>query len=382
MIIADSATLTSFCGALRGAPYIAVDTEFMREKSYYARLCLVQVAHGDHAAAIDPLAPGIDLAPLRDLLLDPATVKVFHAAGQDLEIFFEKTGRVPAPVYDTQIAAAACGLGEQPSYASVVASLLGEEVDKSSQITDWSRRPLTDRQVAYALGDVTHLCHVYERLVADLAGRGRTGWVAEEMAGLLDERRYRVEPWDAWRRLRVRGANRKTLVVLREVAAWRERTAMERDLPRPWVLHDDAIVEIAQNPPTDREQLGRIRALKGSFATNGDGKAVLEGVQRALALPVAEWPELPERRPAPVGHESLVALLQALLRLRCEANGVATRMVASREDLDLLATSAAPDIPALHGWRREIFGADALALREGRLALTGDAGSVVARPVG
>lgn len=381
MLITDSATLSRFCASLRGAPYIAVDTEFLRERSYYAQLCLVQVAHGEHAAAIDPMVRGLDLGPLRDLLLDPSIVKVFHAASQDLEIFFQKLGRVPAPVFDTQIAAAACDLGDQPGYATLVQSLLGIGLDKASQATDWSLRPLTDRQVSYALGDVTHLCRVYELLVDDLDRRGRGSWVAEDMAGLMDERRYQPDPREVYRRIRLRGPTRKTLVVLRELAAWREETAMARDLPRAWVAHDDVLVEIAQHRPKDVEELARVRALKPAVARGADGQTLLELVERALGTPEDQWPLVPERRPPLQGHESLVALLQALLRLRCDEHGVAMRMVATREDLDLLATAEDPDIACLSGWRRALFGADALELRAGRLALTGREGSVVATPI-
>ncbi len=377
MLITTSEALAEFCAALRGAPYIAVDTEFLRERTYYAQLCLVQVAHGEHAAAIDPLAPGINLAPLRDLLLDTSIRKVVHASSQDLEIFFQKLGSVPGPVFDTQVAAAACGLGEQVGYATLVRELLGIEIDKASQVTNWSLRPLQPRQVSYAIGDVTHLCAVYERLIAHLDRTDRHAWVAEDMAGLLDEGRYAVDPDEAWRRIRVRGAKRRTLGVLRAVAAWRERTAMARDLPRPWVMHDDAIAEIALNTPEDREQLGRVRALKEGFVRGADGESVLAAVRLALSQPPSEWPELPERRATLKGHEPLVALLQALLRLRCEASDVAMGMVATREDLDRLATEEAPDIHALKGWRRVVFGEDALELRAGRLALTGRDGGIV-----
>ena len=380
MFITDSAELADFCAALRGAPYIAVDTEFLRERTYYAQLCLVQVAYGDHAAAIDPLARGLDLSPLKALLLDPGIVKVFHAATQDLEIFFQKLGQVPSPVFDTQVAASACGLGEQPGYAALVRDLLGLEIDKASQNTNWSLRPLQPRQITYAIGDVTHLCRVYERLVADLERTGRRSWVASEMAHLTDASRYAVDPENAYRRIRIRGAKRKDLAILRAVAAWRERTAIERDLPRPWVLHDDAIGEIALHAPETREDLARVRALKEPFARSPDGAAVLAAVQEALAMPPEQWPTLPERRPPLKGHEPLVALFQALLRLRCEAHDVAMNMVASREDLDRLATEDDPDVPALTGWRRVVFGDDALALRAGRLVLTGKDGGIVALP--
>ena len=266
MLITDSAALASFCDAVRGAPYIAVDTEFMREKSYFARLCLVQVAHGDHAAAIDPLASGMDMGPLRDLLSDTSTVKVLHSAVQDLEIFLQKIGAVPAPVFDTQIAAAVCGHGDQPGYAKLVGSMLGEQLDKASQATDWSLRPLSDRQIAYALGDVTHLCRIYEILLDELDTNGRGEWVAEDMEALLEPSRYQVVPGEAYRRIKMRRPKRRDLAVLRELAAWREETAMARDTPRNWIVRDDALAEIALHRPNDRNQLGRVRTLKPHVA--------------------------------------------------------------------------------------------------------------------
>lgn len=376
MLITDSAALAAFCAKLAGAPYIAVDTEFMRERTYYAQLCLVQVAYGDHAAAIDPLAKGLDLSPLWALLQAPGTLKVLHGCSQDLEIFFQCTGGVPGPVFDTQIAAAACGHGEQVGYAALVRDLLGLELDKASQATNWSLRPLQARQVEYAIGDVTHLCRVYEKLAAQLERTGRTSWVAEDMAGLLDPGRYAAKPELAWKRIRLRGADRRALVILRALAAWRERTAIARNLPRPWVLADDALAEIAMHAPSERDQLARVRALKEGFARGPDAQVVLSLVQQALAEPKDQWPALPERRAPIRGHEALVALLQAPLRLRCEAHDVAMSMVANREDLDRLATEDEPDIAALTGWRRAVFGADALELRAGRLALTGRDGGV------
>ncbi len=376
MLITDTKTLVSFCNDVRAAPYVTVDTEFLREKTYYATLCLVQIGHAEHFAAVDALAPGIDLAPLFELMNDPGIVKVFHAAKQDLEIFYRLCGRVPAPLFDTQIAATVCAFGEQPGYATLVHKMLDIELDKASQATDWAVRPLTQRQIDYALGDVIHLCPIYEQLQQRLAESGRAAWVKEEMEDLLEEGNYRVDPEQSWRRIKVRRPSRETLVVLRELAAWRERAAINRDLPRNWVIRDDALAEIAQHLPKNRQQLARTRGLRESIAHGKDGGAILEAVARALARPEDEWPTLPERREALSGHETLVALLQALLKLRCEAKGVAMKLVATRADLDLLATSEEPDIRALHGWRREVFGKDALALREGRLALTGDGLSV------
>ncbi len=376
-LITDSADLAAFCASLRAAPYIAVDTEFVRERTYHARLCLVQVAHGEHAAVIDPLARDLDLGPLRELLLDPAILKVVHSGSQDLEIFLHAMGQVPTPIFDTQVAAAVCGFGDFVGYASLVSGLLGVEIDKASQATDWSLRPLSARQIEYALGDVTHLCVVYEKLAAQLAARGREGWVREEMDALADPERYRVEPREAFRRLKIRGATRRSLALARELAAWREETAVARDLPRGWVLHDDAIVEIAQNEPRDAEALSRVRMIKAPVARGADGRTILEVIARTLSQPADQWPELPPRRAATDASEPLVALLQALLRLRCDDEGVAPRVVASRDDLEAIAIGKAPDGPALTGWRRALFGDHALALVAGRVALTGGPGGTV-----
>jgi ribonuclease D len=377
MLINTSAALSEFCGALRGAPYIAVDTEFMREKSYYAHLCLVQVAYGEHAAAIDPLAQGLDLTPLRDLLCDASIIKVLHSATQDLEIFLNKTGEVPAPVFDTQIAASVCGLGEQPGYAKLVSQMLGVQIDKASQLTDWSLRPLSARQLEYALGDVTYLCQVYEKMIAQLAETGRAEWVTEDMAALLNPNRYRVAPVEAWRRVKLRRPKRKTLAALRALAAWREETAMDRDIPRKWVVRDDALVEIAQSRPQDADALARVRALTARVAHGEDGRAMLEAVQAGLASPEDTWPEVPRDRRRHPEHEPLIALLQALLHRRCAAHDVAASIVARRAELERIVAEPEADIPALKGWRRAIFGADALDLCAGRLALTGAEGEVI-----
>jgi ribonuclease D len=362
---------------LRGAPYICVDTEFLREKTYFARLCLVQVAYGDHAAAIDPLAEDIDMAPLRDLLLDRSTVKVLHAATQDLEIFLDKMKEVPGPIFDTQIAASVCGLGEQPGYAKLVSRLLGIEVDKASQATDWSIRPLTTRQLDYALSDVTHLCHIYEKLVKKLDETGRSEWIAGEMLALQEPSRYRPDSREAWRRVRIRRPKARTLAVLRELAAWREQVAMQRNIPRKWVVRDEVLVEIAQNLPKNANDLARVRSLKPQVARGADGAALLAAMQTGLDCPEDEHPTPPAAKRRISGHEPLVALLQALLQLRCDAHGVAPAVVARRSELDRIATEKDPDVPALQGWRRQVFGADALALCAGELALTARSGKVV-----
>lgn len=377
MLITRSAPLAQFCASLKGVPYIAVDTEFVGERTYFPRLCLIQVAHGAQAAAIDPLAEGLDLTPLRALLLDPSILKVFHAAKSDLGIFYREFGQVPSPIFDTQVAAAACNLGDQAGYGTLVEKLLGVDLDKTSQATDWSLRPLTERQVTYALGDVTHLCRIYERLVEELTTRGRTDWIAEDMAALQDEQRYRVDPREAYQSIRLRRASRQTLCVLRELASWREQSAIQRNLPSSWVLSDAALVEIAQHMPEDTTQLARVRGLKPAVTAGPDGKTLLALVRHARTLPEDAWPALPERRTPSEGQESLVALFQVLLKLCCETHGVAVQMVASREHLDQLAVLDAPDIPCLSGWRRDIFGAEALALRAGQVALTAEGGRVV-----
>jgi ribonuclease D len=283
---------------------------------------------------------------------------------------------VPAPVFDTQVAASVCGLGEQPGYAKLVSEILGVHIDKASQATDWSLRPLSERQLSYALGDVTHLCGVYEALVARLESTGRGAWVKEEMEALLDPARYRVEPREAWRRMKLRREKSVTLAVLRELAAWREQKAMDRDLPRSWVARDDALVEIARHLPQTEAELARIRNIKPQVAKGRDGAAMLEAVERALASPEDSWPERPPKPKRLQGHEPLVALLQALLTQRCITHDVAPSVVARRAELDRIATETDPDVPALRGWRRVVFGADALDLCAGRLALTGQDGRV------
>ncbi len=376
MLITESRDLAEFCKRLEGAPYVAVDTEFLREKTYWPKLCLVQVAYDDQAAAIDPLARDIDLDPLFDLMDDQDVLKVFHSASQDMEVFFSVSGRVPEPIFDTQVAAMVAGYGEQVGYATLASQIVGVTLDKSSQLTDWSLRPLSDRQIEYALGDVTHLCTIYEELDDRLEESGRASWVSEEMAALTDVSSYKPNPREAYRRVRIRRPSRKALAVLREVVAWREETAQRRNLPRNWVIRDDALVEISTHAPRYVADLSRVRGMRGNAAKGRDGEALLKAVQRALDMPQDEWPETPPRRPPIRGHEALVALLQTLLRLRCEDHDVAQKLVATRDELDRIATSNDENIRPLQGWRREMFGNDALELKAGRMGLTGDRGQV------
>ncbi|MCB9780798.1 MAG: ribonuclease D [Alphaproteobacteria bacterium] len=373
MLIQTTADLVAFCAQVADAPYLAVDTEFLREKTYFAKLCLVQVAFGEHAAAIDPLADDIDLQPLWDLLADPRIIKVLHAADQDLEILLQHMGTLPRPVFDTQIAATVCDMGEQPGYARLVSSIVGIELDKSSQVTDWSRRPLTDKQLAYALADVTHLCVVYETLEQRLKRTKRLAWVAEDMAALADESRFRNDPREAWKRVKMRRTKRRILAVLRELAAFRESEAQKRDLPRGWLVKDEALVEIAMNLPRSVDDLKHVRKLSEKQATGSIGKGLLAAVEAGLAVPDDECPTQKARRRRVEGNENLVALLQALLKLRCDKYGVAQSMVATRKHLDELSVDDEPEIPCMSGWRYKLFGKDALALMRGELALTGNA---------
>lgn len=380
MLLQTQSDLDAFCRALAGVPYLAVDTEFVRDRTYFAKLCLVQVAHGDHAAAIDPLVPDLDLTPLWALLHDPSILKVFHAAEQDLEILLRLSGRLPAPAFDTQLAATVCGHGDRPGYATLVKALLDVDLDKASQTTDWALRPLTDRQVTYALGDVTWLCQVYERLRDELAATGRGAWIADELAALSDPDRFVPDPDAAWMRLRVRRPTARTLVVLRALAAWREKMAVRRDLPRAWVARDDALVEIAEHLPEDADALARVRSIKPAVAHGGDGRAILATVAKALATPRETWPDAPVAPSHGAGHDALVHLLGALLALRCDAHGVSRALVASRDDLDTLAADPSADVPCASGWRAKVFGDEARRLLAGDLTAAVVDGAVAFAP--
>jgi len=369
MLITSTHDLAAFIDRLKGADYVTVDTEFMREKTYWPQLCLVQVAGPEEAAAIDPLAPGIDLAPLIDLLNDPNVLKVFHAARQDVEIFFHMTGRIPAPLFDTQVAAMVCGFGDSVGYETLITKLTPARIDKSSRFTDWSHRPLTDRQLSYALSDVTHLRPAYEKLRKRLSKTGREHWLAEEMGVLTDPATYRLAPEDAWKRLKVRTEKPRFLAILQEVAAWREREAQRKDIPRSRVLRDEALVEIAAHAPTNVEDLGRTRGLGTSLAQGRYGTELLAAVQKALSLPADQLPRPEPRQEPPPGIGPIIELLRVLLKMVCDDNDVASRLVASSADLEAIAADDNADVPAMKGWRREVFGNAALSLKHGKVAL-------------
>ena len=368
-LISTTADLEAFCERLKAAEYITVDTEFMREKTFWPKLCLVQIAGPLEAAAVDPLADGIDLAPLFRLMVAPEVLKVFHAARQDVEIFYNLTGEVPKPLFDTQIAAMVCGFGDSVGYETLISRLAGARVDKSSRFTDWSARPLTERQLVYALSDVTHLRPAYEKLKRKLARTGREHWLGEEIAVLTDPATYWVEPEESWKRLKVRTDKPRFLAILKEISAWREREAQRKDLPRSRILRDEALLEIASHAPTTVDDLARTRGLGRSVAEGRWGTEMLAAVERGIATPVADCPTGEPRVELPPGLTPIVELLRVLLKMKCEDEEVASKLVANSGDLEAIAADDDAPVPALKGWRRELFGEAALALKHGRLAL-------------
>ena len=368
--ISKSDELAKFCEEQQRADYIAVDTEFLRDRTYWPQLCLVQIAGPDDAAAIDTLAPEIDLTPLYDLMSNRDLLKVFHAGRQDVEIFFHRMGSIPEPLFDSQVAAMVCGFGDQVGYEALISKLVGARIDKSSRFTDWSNRPLTQKQLKYALADVTHLRPAYEKLADHLEESGRTRWLDQEMDVLMSPETYRLDPETAWRRIKSRNKNRRFHAILCELAAWREREAQTRNVPRNRVLRDDAILEITAQAPENTDDLKRMRAIPKSYV-NGDRAAdILAAVSRGKEIPEADLPRLerPAQRPTKIGPVS--DLLKVLLKHVTETHNVAPRLIASADDLDRIAADDNADVRALQGWRREIFGEQALALKAGRVALT------------
>ena len=340
-LITDSQTLADFCARLKGASYITVDTEFLRDTTYWPKLCLVQLggpvgrdsAVDDNVAAIDALADGLDMQPLFDLLRDEAVLKVFHSGRQDMEIFYNLMGGdLPKPIFDTQVAAMVCGFGEQVGYDTLAKKLVGANIDKSSRFADWSKRPLTDKQLNYALSDVTHLRQIYDQLKAQLERTGRASWLDEEMAILTDPATYRADPELAWQRLKTRSSDRKYLAVLREVAAWREREAQRRNVPRNRVIRDEQIQDIAAHAPRDQASLARTRGLGSDFARGRLGEGVLGAVEAALSQPKESWPKPPQKPDIPPGLGPLIELLKVLLKTKCEEHGVAQKLVANAGD--------------------------------------------------
>ena len=368
-LIADSAEVAKFCRRQSKAEFVAVDTEFMRDKTYWPKLCLVQIAGPKEAVAIDCLAPKMDLKPLFALMADFRLLKVFHSGRQDLEIFYHLTGAVPDSIFDTQVAAMVCGFGESASYEVLARKLAGARIDKTSRFADWAHRPLTERQLDYALADVIHLRRIFAELNRKLEKNGRAEWLSEEMAVLTDPETYNLDPEIAWKRLKTRSTNRRYLGVLRAVAAWREVEAQRRDVPRSRVMRDEQLQDIAAHAPKTADELGRTRGLSRDFAHGRHGKALLKAVAEALALSEDALPEAPPKRNSVNAKGPLVDLLKVLLKMRCEDQAVAQKLVASTDDLEQIANNDKAPVRALQGWRYEIFGADALALKHGKLAL-------------
>ena len=369
-LIASPEELAAFCARQAKADYLAVDTEFMRDTTYWPKLCLTQVGGPDEVAAIDPLAPGMDLAPLFELLKNKKVLKVFHSARQDMEIFYLLMGALPEPIFDTQVAAMVCGFGESVGYDTLARKLSGARIDKSSRFADWARRPLKKRQVEYALSDVIHLRPVYERLRRLLESSGRTAWLDEEMAVLTAPETYQLRPETAWLRLKTRSGDRRYLAVLRALAAWREREAQRRDVPRNRVLRDEQLFDIAVHRPDSAEDLARTRGLSREVAQGRIGRAILTAIAEGMAVPEAECPSPPPRSERPAGIGPVVDLLKVLLKMKCESHEVAQKLVASTADLEAIAADDRARVPALHGWRHDVFGRDALALKHGELALS------------
>jgi ribonuclease D len=369
-IITDTKSLAEFCERLANSAYVTVDTEFMREKTYWPQLCLVQLANDDEAMAVDALADGLDLAPLLELMANEKVLKVFHAARQDLEIFYKLAGSLPAPLFDTQVAAMVCGFGESVGYETLVNKLVGEPIDKSSRFTDWSARPLTDKQVTYALGDVTHLRTIYEALEAKLVESERHEWLDEEMGKLTNETIYQAPPREAWRRVKARNPKPRFLAILREVTAWRESEAQRKDMPRNRILRDEALVEIAHHAPKSVSDLARTRGLGQRLAEGTAGENILKAVEAGRSLPDAECPKVPRRPNMPRGIGPITDLLKVLLKMKCEQQDVAQKLIANGDDIEKIAAYGdKAEVAALTGWRRPLFGQDALNLRDGKLAL-------------
>ncbi len=366
--ITTTEALRDFCAKLANQPFITVDTEFMRETTYWPKLCLIQAASPTDAANIDPLAEGLDLEPFLALLRDESILKVFHAARQDVEIF-AKLGAMPKPMFDTQVAAMAAGFGDQVSYESLVRQMLRQEVDKGSRFTDWARRPLSDAQLTYAMGDVTHLAALYPKLRDRLQKDGRLDWVMAEMGDLTDPALYDTDPEKAWKRLKPKKYSAKYLAAFKAVAVWRERAAQERDQPRGRILKDDAIDEIAAQAPTDPDAFNRLRSVPKGFGASRLGLELTEELKRALADPEAHAPKIERpshNQPAP---PSVVELLKVLLKAKSDNAGVAAKLLANVADLEKIALSDTADVNALKGWRRQLFGEDALKLKRGEIAL-------------
>ncbi len=376
-LITDTKNLSQACASLARAEFVAIDTEFMRETTFWPDLCLIQMAAGDDEIIVDTLAEEIDLTPFYELMADESVTKVFHAARQDVEIVHHQSGLIPTPLFDTQIAAMVCGFGESVSYGMLVKKMLNHEIDKSSRFTDWSRRPLTNKQLTYAIGDVTNLRDLYPSLRDQLHKNSRESWLDEEMAILTNPGTYESHPDDAWKRLKMRVRNQKALGVMIELAAWRETEAQRQNVPRRRVLKDEAIYDIAAQAPTSESELSGLRSIHQGFARSAKGKGVIEAVKLGLKRDPDTLPSIKRGEPLPPDSLAILDLLRVLLKAAAGRHGVATKLIATASELEEIARNENADLQSLKGWRRELFGSDAIAICEGRLGLSVENGRVV-----
>ncbi|AKR55947.1 ribonuclease D [Youhaiella tibetensis] len=380
-LVTSTAVLAEFSARAAGYDFVTVDTEFLRETTYWPKLCLIQAATDDEAVLIDPLAPGLDLAPFLELMNNPAVVKVFHAARQDIEIFVKLTGQVPQNIFDTQVAASVCGFGDSVSYDNLVRSITNVDLDKSSRFTDWSARPLTDKQKLYALADVTHLRDIYKALRKQIEDTGRGAWVEDEMSVLRSIDTYVVQPDTAWERLKLKINRPRDLAALKVLAGWREKRAQDTDQPRSRILKDDALYELAQQRPLSPEDFEKLRAVPRGFGRSSAAGEIMNLLKSVEALTKAQLPPMPERYRGPSPKGAVGDLLRVLLKAVSEQHGVATRIIATSDDIDAIVLDDEADVPALKGWRRKLFGDKALAVKHGRVGLAATRKGIIEIPI-
>lgn len=380
-VITKTQHLSDLCTRLSQSPYVTVDTEFLREKTYYSKLCLIQIANNHESAIIDPLSPELNLSPLWDLMKNDTVTKVFHAGRQDLEIFYHMMGQLPQNLFDTQIAAMVCGFGEQVGYETLVQNIVKESLDKSSRFTDWSHRPLTDKQLNYAIGDVTHLRTIYDHLYKILSDNNRLHWLEEEFAALTSPATYVIESENIWQRLRTRGGKPEFLVILKYIAWWREDFAKRKNLPRQRILRDDTLLDIAANAPQTINELQRIRGMPKGIATGHQGKQIIKTIAQALASNKDSWPVVKKTKAPPQWVAPMADMLKVLLKYYATQENVASRVIASNADIEAIAQYDKPNVPAMKGWRYDIFGQYAQQLKQGNIAITADKSGIKIIPL-
>jgi ribonuclease D len=380
-VITTNEALNALCDRLSKSDYVTVDTEFLRDKTYYSKLCLIQIADDNEYHAIDTLAGGLDLAPFYDLMTNEKVVKVFHAAKQDIEIFVNQANVVPKPLFDSQIAAMVCGFGDSIGYEKLVMALCNKTLDKSTRFTDWSRRPLTERQIDYALGDVTHLRIIYKKLKEKLELSGREHWLNEEIGDMLNIESYTIKPKEAWKRVKIRNSNRRFNAIVHRIAEWREEEAQRRNIPRNRIMRDEVLLELSAVRPTHTNALTSIRGLGANFASSKSGKDIITAIIETLELPDNALPKISRRKPPSQNTDPIVELLKVLLKLVCKSENVAPKLLANVEDLEKIAENDDADVKALNGWRYDIFGKNAIALKNGEVAFAIKEGEIDVFPI-